>query len=80
MPKKCENLSDLLSVIENGELPDRKKLIDILTAEVEAKKNAVCTGAPEEPRSPATASWKLLTARSTAPEPRSTAAQRTALS
>lgn len=50
MPKKCENLSDLLSVIENGELPDRKKLISILTAEVEAKKNAVCAGAPEEPK------------------------------
>lgn len=48
MPKKCENLSDLLSVIENGELPDRKKLISILTAEVEAKKTAVCAGASEE--------------------------------
>lgn len=50
MPKKCENLSDLLSAIENGELLDRKKLISILTAEVEAKKNAVCVGAPKEPK------------------------------
>lgn len=50
MPKKCENLSGLLSVIESGEMPDHKKLIDILTAEVEAKKNAVCTGAPKEPK------------------------------
>lgn len=50
MPKKCENLSDVLSVIEGGELPDRKKLISILTAEVEAKKNAVCANAPEEPK------------------------------
>ena len=51
MPKKCENLSDLLSVIENGELPDRKKLISILTAEVETKKNVpVGTVAPEKPK------------------------------
>lgn len=50
MPKKCENLSDLLSVIKNGELPDRKKLSSILTAEVEAKKKTICAGAPEEPK------------------------------
>lgn len=51
MPKKCENLSDLLSVIEGGELPDRKKLISILTAAVEEKKNTPADAvSPQQPQ------------------------------
>ena len=47
----CNNLEDLLALVNDGALPDQKTVSRILTAEVEAKKKNVPSGAvsPLEP-------------------------------
>lgn len=47
----CNNLEELLALVNDGALPDQKTVSRILTAEIEAKKNVpVGAVAPEEPK------------------------------